>query len=208
MADVTQKILVEATSHALITLEDAKISLGIPAGDVSSDEHLQWLIDTNSTVIARLCNRIFAKETLIETWRDLTSRRVYLTHWPVKEEDIVNVSTNSTDRLDWELDEREGKLSIFTDRVEPIRVTYTGGYELPDEAPMALKQAVALMVATTKATQAAASLSGVRMISHKESRVMFHSPTTGGSSSGGGGGGSQMQDTVEALLGHFIKHWI
>ena len=53
-------------------------------------------------MIARLCNRIFAKETLIETWRDLGDgvRRLYLTHWPVKEADIVGVSTNGTDRID------------------------------------------------------------------------------------------------------------
>jgi hypothetical protein len=208
MADVTQKILVEATSHALITLEDAKISLGIPSGDVSSDDHLQWLIDTNSAVVARLCNRIFAKETLIETWRELASRRVYLTHWPVKEADIESVSTNGTDRLDWELDEREGKLSIFTNRYEPISIQYTGGYELPEESPLPLQQAVALMVSTSKAEQAAAALTGVRMISHKESRVMFHSPSSGGSTGGSSQTSSGVKDTVTALLGHYIKHWI
>jgi hypothetical protein len=209
MADVTQIILTEATSHALITLEDAKISLGIPAGDVSNDEHLQWLIDTNSAVVARLCNRIFAKETLIERWRDLASRRIYLTHWPVKQSDIVRVSTNGNDRLnDWELDEREGKLSIFTNRAEPIEIEYTGGYELPEEAPLPLQQAVALMVSTSKAEQAAAALTGVRMISHKESRVMFHSPTTGGSTGGSSTSSSGVKDTVTALLGHYIKHWI
>jgi hypothetical protein len=209
MADVTQIILEEATSHALISLEDAKISLGIPAGDVSNDEHLQWLIDTNSAVVARLCNRIFAKEKLIERWRELSSRRVYLTHWPVKQADIVRVSTNGIDRLnDWELDEREGKLSIFTNRAEPIEIEYTGGYELPEESPLPLQQAVALMVSTSKAEQAAAALTGVRMISHKESRVMFHSPTSGGSTGGSSQTSSGVKDTVTALLGHYIKHWI
>ena len=41
----------------------------------------------------------------METWRDLGSRRVYLTHWPVKEADIESVTTNGTDRLDYELEE-------------------------------------------------------------------------------------------------------
>jgi len=206
MADVTQKILVPAVSHALISLDELKTALG---GESGSDEQMQWLIDTQSAVIARMCNRIFAKETLIETWRELSDRRLYLTHWPVKEADIASVTTNGNDIMnDWELDEREGKLSIFTGRTEPIRIEYTGGYLLPDEAPLPLKQAVALMVNTSKSEQAAASLSGVRMISHKESRVMFHSPTSGGSSGGASTTTSQTQDTVKALLGHYVKHWI
>ena len=210
MADVTQIILTPAASHALISLDELKIATGMSAQDTASDEQLQWLIDTQSAVIARLCNRIFAKETLIERWRDLGDRRIYLTHWPVKQSDIARVTTNGADRLnDWELDEREGKLSIFTSRSEPIEVEYTGGYLLPDEAPLPLKQAVSLLVSTSKSEQAAASLTGVRMISHKESRVMFHSPTSGGSSGGSGNGtSSQAKDTVVALLSHYVKHWI
>jgi len=209
MADVTQKILVPAESHALISLDELKIATGMSAQDTASDEQLQWLIDTQSAVIARLCNRIFAKETLVESWRELGDRRLYLTHWPVKEADIQSVTTNGTDRLDWELDEREGKLSVFTARNEPVVVEYTGGYSLPDEAPLPLKQAVSLLVSTSKSEQAAASLTGVRMISHKESRVMFHSPTSGGSSGGSSSGtSSQAKDTVVALLSHYVKHWI
>ena len=156
-----------------------------------------------------MCNRIFAREKLIERWRELSSRRVYLTHWPVKQSDIESVTTNGVDRLnDWELDEREGKLSIFTNRAEPISITYTGGYDLPDEAPLPLQQAVSLLVSTSKSEQAAAALTGVRMISHKESRVMFHSPTSGGSSGGSTTASSGGKDTVKDLLGHYIKHWI
>ena len=209
MADVTQIILVPAESHALISLEDFKIATGQPAGVSPTDEQMQFLIDTQSAVIARMCNRIFAKETLIERWRELDCRRVYLTHWPVKQSDIVRVSTNGIDRLnDWELDEREGKLSIFTNRAEPIEVEYTGGYLLPDEAPLPLKQATALLVNTSKSEQAAAALTGVRMISHKESRVMFHNPTSGSSGGGSSPSTSQTQSTVAALLGHYIKHWV
>jgi hypothetical protein len=207
MADVTQKILIPAESHSLISLEEFKLATGAPAGAASTDPQMQWLIDTQSHVVARLCNRIFAKETLVESWRDLGDRRIYLTHWPVKQDDIISVMTDSNVRLDWELDEREGKLSIFTARNEPIVVEYTGGYLLPDEAPMPLKQAVALLVSTSKSEQAAATLTGVRMISHKESRVMFHTPSTGGSTTSSSPS-SQTQSTVSALLGHYIKHWI
>ena len=207
MADVTVKILTPADSFALMTLDELKTMLGITSSSTANDEQLEMLIDANSSVISTLCNRVFAKEEVRETWRCLGSRRVYLTHWPVKEADIESVTTNGTERVDYELEEGSGKLSIFTDRQEPIVVHYTGGYLLPDEAPDALKQACSLMVVTSKAEAAAASLTGVRMIAHKEARVMFHTPTSG---SGGGGGSATgvSSKTVEGLLGHYIRHWV
>jgi hypothetical protein len=209
MVDVTVKILEPASDFDLISLAELKVALGLPAGTGTTDPQLEWLIDVGSSTISTLCNRVFAKEKVKETWRCLGARRVYLTHWPVKEEDIESVTTNGTDRLDYELEEGSGKLSIFTDRQEPIIVTYTGGYVCPDEVPDALKQACALIVSTSKAEQAAAALTGVRMISHKESRVMFHTPNSGSSGGGSGSGGaSAVRDTVEGLLGHYIKHWI
>jgi hypothetical protein len=208
MADVTVKILEPADETDLISLDELKIALGLPTGAGATDPQLEWLIDVSSSTVSTLCNRVFAKEKVKETWRCLGSRRVYLTHWPVKEADIESVTTNGNDRLDWELEEGSGKLSIFTDRQEPIIVTYTGGYLCPDEVPDALKQACALIVSTSKAEQAAAALTGVKMIAHKEARVMFHTPTSGSSTGGGGGSSSAMRDTVEGLLGHYIRHWI
>jgi hypothetical protein len=177
------------------------------AADTSSDEQLKWLIDTNSSVVSTLTNRVFAKEKVQETWRCLGSRRLFLTHWPVKEADIESVTTNGVDRLDWELEEGSGKLSIFTDRSEPIIVTYTGGFDLPEEAPLALKQACGLLVGTSKAEQATAALTGIRMIAHKESRVMFHS-NTGSGSSGKGGADTTTRDAVQSVLSHFVRHWV
>jgi hypothetical protein len=209
MADVTVKILEPATNTDLISLDELKVALGLPAGDTSGDPQLEWLIDVGSSTVSTLCNRVFAKEKVQETWRCLGSRRVYLTHWPVKEEDIESVTTNGVDRIDYELEEGSGKLSIFTARNEPIIVTYTGGFVCPDEVPDALKQACALIVSTSKAEQAAAALTGVRMIAHKESRVMFHSPTSGGSSGGSSNAGnSNTRDTVKALLFHYTRFWV
>jgi hypothetical protein len=207
MADVTVKILEPATNFDLISLEELKTALGMPTDAGATDPQLEWLIDANSSIISTMCNRVFAKEKVKETWRCLGSRRVYLTHWPVKEADIESVTTNGTDRLDYELEEASGKLSIFTDRQEPIIVTYTGGYVCPDEVPDALKQATAMMVTTSRSEQAAAALTGVRMISHKESRVMFHTPTSGGST-GGSSSASSNNKAIEALLYHYVRHWI
>lgn len=211
MVDVTVKILTPATEFALMTVAEAKKALGVTTTTQAQDDQLDWMIDTNSATISRLCNRVFAKEKVQETWRCQQSRRSFLTHWPVKTSDIESVTTNGFDNLDYELEEGSGKLSIFSGRMEPIMITYTGGYNLPDEAPLELKQALTLMVATEKASLAAVAVTGVRMIAHKESRVMFHNPAqtgSGGSGGGGASGGASVLPAVQAILSHFVRHWI
>jgi len=207
MADVTVKILEPASDFRLMSVTEAKIALGIPDGDTASDEQLKWLIETQSSMISTLTNRVFAREKVQETWRDYGDRRIFLTHWPVKEEDIESVTTGGYDNINWELEEGSGKLSIFSAMISPVVVTYTGGFYLPDDAPYALKQACGLLVGKSKTDQVTAQLTGVRMISHKESRVMFHSNTASG---GGDSGGvsAQTQAAVQAILGRFVRHWV
>src|SRR5882672_4743043 len=207
MADVTVKILTPATVFDLMTLDELKQALGISVSTQVSDDQWEWLIESNSATIAELCNRVFAKEEVEESWRDLVNRRVFLTHYPVKAADIQSVTTNGNVRLDYELEEASGKLSIFTDQAEPIVVTYTGGFDLPDEAPMPLKQACILLSATWKAELAMVQVTGVRMIAHKESRVMFHTPTTGGTG-GGTGRWSGVPPSVESILVQYTKFWV
>jgi hypothetical protein len=204
MADVSVKILTPADSFALMTLAELKTALGAPTGTPATDDQWTWIIEANSATISEWCNRVFAKEEVEETWRCLGSRRVYLSHWPVLAEDIVSVTTNGEDRIDYELEEASGKLSIFTARNEPIIVHYTGGYKLPDDAPLALKQALTLMAASWKAQLAMVQVTGVRMISHKESRVMFHTPTLGGTAANRLG----VPASVEAVLSAFTRYWV
>jgi hypothetical protein len=207
MADVSVKVLTPATDFAFMTLDELKTALGITATTPATDEQWTWLLEVNSTTIATLCNRVFAREEVEETWRDLMNQRVYLSHFPVLETDIASVTTNGTDRLDWELEEASGKLSIFTDREEPIIVTYTGGYNLPDEAPMPLKQALALMAANFKAQLAMVQVTGVRMIAHKESRVMFHTPVAGAAAVSRPAFAG-VPPAVESILYHFTRFWV
>ena len=207
MADVTVNVITPATEFALMDLDELKVALGAPSGTPASDAQWEWLIDVNSATISEFCNRVFAKEKVEESWRDLVNRRVYLTHFPVKAADIESVTTNGFDRLDYELEETTGKLSIFSDRQEPIVVTYTGGFDLPDEAPMPLKQALTLMAANWKAQLAMVQVTGVRMIAHKEARVMFHTPTAG-SAGGTTGPGAGLPSAVESILTQYTKFWI
>jgi hypothetical protein len=207
MADVTVKIITPATEFALMSLDELKTALGAPTGTAASDAQWEWLIDANSATISELCNRVFAKEEVEETWRDVQNgQRIYLTHYPVAATDIQSVMTNGGDRLDYELEETSGKLQIFTNFAEPIVVHYTGGFLLPDDAPLPLKQALTLMSANWKAQLAMVQVTGVRMIAHKEARVMFHTPTTGGT--GGGSSVAGVPAAVESILSQYTRFWV
>lgn len=204
MADVTVKIIKPATSFTFMTLAELKTALGNPTGTPASDAQWQWLIESNSATISELCNRVFAQEEVEESWREIINNRVHLTHWPVKEADIVSVTSNGVDQIGWELEEASGKLQLF-EQSEPVIVHYTGGFLLPEESPMPLKHALVLLSASWKAMLQMVQVTGVRMIAHKESRVMFHAPvstaTTAASSSGG------IPPAVETILTQYMRLW-
>jgi hypothetical protein len=212
MADVTLHILTAATTADLITLAEAKLMLGISATDSSEDAQLQMMISMQSATIAELCNRVFARERLSESWREIETdsmgQRVFLTHWPVDPADIESVSEDgSTDLVspDWELEERSGKLSRYGGWAEPAVITYTGGYDLPTEAPMPLKQAAVLLVREQRRQIKLGNLEGIRSLSHKSARVQFVDPTRLLSA---GIGPAGVQSSVRALLTNFARHWV
>jgi len=210
MADVIIKVLEPADSFALLKLSELKTMLGIT--DTTSDAQLQQLIDWNSAYVSQIANRVFAREKVRETWRHLQDRRVFLSHWPVLEEDIESVESPRGTLLpgtDYELEEGSGKLSLFGARTEPIVVTYTGGFDLPDEAPNDLKSAAAILVRKGRTEAQQEATAGIRMISHKDSRVMFFDPNTASRSGGGSGSStgtsSEAIRTVHALLYHYSR---
>jgi hypothetical protein len=206
MADRTIKVLEPATEFGLMTLDELKLALGIPSNDTSTDAQLEQMIDWYSAHISQLTNRVFAREKVRETWRDINDRRLFLSHWPVTEADIETVeSPRGTlyPATDWELEEASGKLSLFGTRAEPIVVTYTGGYELPDDAPDDLKSAAVLLVQHGRAQAQREAAAGIRSISHKDSRVMFFDPNAVLTAQAKGGSG--VDSTVQALLYHYSR---
>jgi hypothetical protein len=203
-------VLVPATSISFLTLDEAKLLLGLPAGAATSDEQLQFYIDVASATIARHCNRMFAQETVAESWRDLGGNRIFLTHYPVKAADIETVTVGDADTLidpaDWDLEEATGKLSNYTTNAwpEPVTITYTGGYLLPDDAPLPLKQATVLLGRDQYWSYRRAALTGVKSIAHKEARVQYmEGPAT--ASMQGGGAGVVMPPPVSSLLVHYVR---
>ncbi len=207
-------IVTPATNVSLVSLEEANLVLGT---DASTATLTQFWLDAYSAIIATLCNRVFAKETVTETFYYVDSNRLFLSRYPVDSDDITSVTLgDDTVVTDYVVDEPAGKLTrLLGWGNDPVTVEYAGGYELPDEAPLALKQAVLLLVQTQIATGGGGSGSltsagGVRMIAHKDSRVMYYQEqsSTSSSSSSTTVGGSASQRIVDSLISHYIRHWV
>lgn len=204
------EVVTEAKEIGLITLHDAKIGLNmIIAGTGASDDQVELMIKWASSEIAKLCNRVFAQETVIETILALEGPRIYLSHYPVKQ--ITEVSENGVilATTDYNLDAKTGKLTrlggvIWT---MPTVIKYTGGYDLPQKAPPELS-AAALLVTREAINAAKRGDSTIRSISHKESRVMFFDANLVAAKlagSGTGVGGSPAKRAISDLLKRYTR---
>ena len=116
---------------------------------------MQTYITQYSDLIATELGRTLAYEKMRETVWCLQPRRYYVSHWPVKDDEIETIeapgwpnagSGMMYEITDYMVEEESGKIELFGARDEPIVVTYSGGYKLPDEAPPALQAAVTIMI--------------------------------------------------------------
>lgn len=217
--DITVKVLEEAASQSFLSLADAKILLGLPATGATpeADALLELQIAMASAQIFRLCNRMFAKTTVFETWRGNTHPAIFLRLWPVKDEDMFGIQNGAAPPSVWpppppplppgsfELENFSGKLRVNSG--DPISITYAGGYLLPDEAPADLKHACLLLVRQSRTEATRESVEGIRMISHKESRVIFFDPNASTAKTAGGQA-SGLPLGVDDLLSHYIRDWL
>src|SRR3954447_18365409 len=117
MADRIIKVLTPADSFSLVTLDEAKLMLGMSKIDTSKDEQLQLFIDINSATVMRMCNRIFAWEEVREEWRELNGgHRIFPSHWPIYEGDVESIESRGGtvhDSSAYELEEASGKIEVF-----------------------------------------------------------------------------------------------
>jgi len=218
MADYTVNVITPADSVDLLTLDEAKTMLGISSADSSQDDLLEMLITTFSEEIAERLNRhptvTIGYEEVIETWRETLNGRIFLSHWPVKKEDIISVTvgTNGTALLtgEFEIAEDSGKLSnIGSGGVSssswnhPVTVHYKGGYELPDEAPRPLKHAVAMLIREERIRMMQMQTAGIRQIRHKEAAVSFFDPNA--ILMRAVGAKSPTLQAVESILTHYMR---
>ena len=173
-------------------------------------------IDQYSDVVATICNRVFAYERVEETWRSdlppLDAPRLFLTHYPVADADIASVESPRGSVLDpasYQIENDSGKLRIEGAWTEPVTVTYSGGYHLPEEAPPALKAAAGLLIQAARLQARMNATSGIRSITHRESRLQFFDPqqVLGGKS----GSVAPLQaatETVNALLYKYMRFYV
>lgn len=212
MADVSVVVVEPASSFDLLTLEEAKVLLGIHATDTSQDEQLALQISIWSATVAEICNRTFAKEKVVETWREVENGRLFPTHYPIQPDDIESVTCGDAllTAADYELEPASGKLTLLpapgSHWLDAAVVTYSGGFELPDEAPLPLKQATLLLIREERILSKQAAVAGIRSLTHKESRVMFFDPNAvliKQSSTGGSG-----VKAVDSLLKQYMRFWV
>lgn len=215
MADVTVNVIEPATNFDLLTVDELKILLGVAPSDTSQDAQLAMMISIYSAYVAEMCNRTFAREKVIETWRDLYNGRVFLTHYPVKEDDIelISASGGGYQNDQYELEQASGKFShvllysaASTPWPQSVDIIYTGGFNLPDEAPLPLKQATAILIREERMRNQQAQVAGIRQVTHKSSRIVFFDPnavlvkTVGAKSPG--------MQAAESLLKQYMRFWV
>lgn len=144
-----------AESYDLVRLDDVRAQLGIT--DRSEDENLAAWIASASAAVARFCNRTFARETLVETFR-LTSNAeaLFLARYPVVSVASVTEYDAIVDPADYEVDTRTGELTRLRsdDPVSwsagKITVEYVAGFAL-DDLPADVARAVVLTVGQYRA---------------------------------------------------------
>jgi len=221
MPEVDIDVITPAATHDLISLADLKTMLDIPASDVSNDAQLQMLISQNSEAIAMECNRVFGKEEVEELWQCVAieccpdgASKIWLSHYPVDTDKPITVESPPGTLLDpseYRIEKWSGKLTIKAGTSSDILVHYTGGFDLPDEAPGPLQQVAGLMVRSfrTEAAAASTSGSGVRMLAHKDSRVIYFSPkdmAAGGTTTTTGP--SVQTTAIKNLLSKYTRYFI
>lgn len=211
MADRVVKVLTPADTYDLLSLDELKVAMDISPTDTSQDETLQQLITRFSDVVATTCNRVFAYEEVSEIWRctnvDIGNgmKRLYVTHYPIDSEADITLESPSGAPLpttSYVIEEKSGKVELLQTWAEPITFKYWGGYKLPEECPPALKQACELMIREGQALAQRMLNSGIRSISHRESRVMFFDPLSLLNKTQGFG---LATTAANALLMHYVR---
>jgi hypothetical protein len=182
------EILSEATDSAgpdLISLDDLKLALEIEGTD--EDAALQAAITMQSRIIAEYCNRRFGLAEALETFtfdvnEDMLPRQALtLSLYPVVA--IAEISAAGATAADYEFDPDSGRLwtsGCWAETV--IAVLYSGGYDLPEQAPARLQQAV--IQAVNESRTVGSRDPSIRELQHGDARVSYFTPSLSTASSG------------------------
>jgi hypothetical protein len=196
------EVLEEATDSAgpdLITLDDLKLALGIVGTD--EDAALAAMITFQSRIIAEYCDRRLGRAEVLETFTfdpgEILPRRqgIVLSLYPVVE--ISEVSTVGATSADYHFDPASGRLWLPIDQYtgywaygpydyaswpNTVTVNYTGGYDLPEQAPARLQKAVIEAIHENRSSGTRDP--SIREVQHGDTRISYFTSTTSSSSEG------------------------
>jgi hypothetical protein len=218
------EILEESTDSAgpdLISLDDLKLALGITG--TTEDAALQSAITMQSRIIAEYCNRRFGRAQAIETFTFdrgeiiLQRQALVLSLYPVST--IFEVSSAGATDADYEFDSESGRLwpggtwwlaapieNPAVPYLGKISVTYSGGYDLPEDAPARLQRAVIECVSSVRTTAAAGYRDPtIREVQHGDTRISYVSPSF---ASGAISTGQHFSPSVVDLINSFRRRYI
>ena len=140
-----------AASFDLTTLETVRSELGVT--DHAGDENLSRWIRHASDVISKYCNRVFAQETIEETFRLATRNGdLLLSRYPVQSIASVQENDETLAAADYEFASATGLLTRLRDDTPTcwppgkIVVTYTAGYILLTDLPFGIERACIVLV--------------------------------------------------------------
>jgi hypothetical protein len=167
----------------LISLDDLKLALGITG--TAEDEQLQAMITFQSRIIAEYCDRRFGLAEAMETFTfdrgEVMPARQALTLslYPVAE--ISEVSTLGATAAGYEFDPATGRL--WSDGwCGTVSVTYSGGYDLPEQAPARLQKAV--IEAVYEGRTIGNRDPSIREVQHGDTRISYFTSATSSASDG------------------------
>jgi hypothetical protein len=192
--------LIEVTdpgSYDLISLEDLELELGLPS-DTDDDEQLQARITRTSLMIAELCDRVFRFSEGVETFVfdpgsvTRSNQPLSLKLYPVNA--VESITQDGTAVEDFIVDSENGRVWLANATWSgTVVVTYSGGYQLPDDAPAGLQMAVIEAIRERRLLVTEGGGGAIRDTVHGDTRVSYFQPA---SSSVSGGISPTVQDLI------------
>lgn len=167
--------------YDLTTVEAVNAELSLESS-TANDATVAAQIEGNSKIIADMCGRVFAQQTVRETyrlqWSDSQFDGLNLSRFPLVQFDSITIGGSEADASTYEIDNEAGQILRTCGRWPRnslIVMEYTGGYNLPDEAPAGLARACIEAIREQRSSQGR-DLS-VRDISSGENRVSYFDRT-------------------------------
>ena len=185
----------------LTTVEAVNAELNLTSG-TANDAAVAAQITSCSRIIADLCGRVFALQTVTETfrphWKDHIQSLI-LARYPVVGDVSLTVNARAYDDSYYSLDPDDGILNYIHGHWHGvIAVTYTGGYDLPDDAPAGLARACVEIIREQRSS--VGRNPGIRSVMAGENRVDFFDARTASGSMGGA-----VSPNVEGLISPFRR---